>query len=365
MQGTSFAAAMPEVDIIVSIDQDMLVAWQLGKPRGLDSPAPASEEAGAFPEGVDAKKMQKSAIRSFTDRLVSQGGFKFRRSAFRGQEPKVTLLAPMVSGVFDQPILFDFSVNSTTPLYSAALLAECCRMDVRAHELIILVRRWAKNRGICHVAKGHLSPYAWSVLVVYFLQVAACPDKAEGQLLPALQDVQLSSLLLAPDFAGVSASATDKTKICAEPTLSQSGLTSELEASEGRPETQSVAELMRDLLHFYAHEFQWGEEGVSLRRGSRGPPRTSPPREVWVNESTGRTESVVAGPYIEDPFEPRRNLGECMTAPSLARLQEELARAAELCVGKAASLERLLEPWAPPERSGAGLDEPLQQVQAQ
>merc|ERR1712228_896961 len=68
-------------------------------------------------------------------------------------------------------IPIDFSVNTTTPLYNAALLTECGQIEPRAKELILLVRRWAKDRGVSHAAKGHLSPYAWTLLVIYFLQV--------------------------------------------------------------------------------------------------------------------------------------------------------------------------------------------------
>merc|ERR1711953_1274768 len=99
-------------------------------------------------------------LRACTDELTANPGFKFRRSAFKGQEPKVTLMAE-ING---RTIPIDFSVNTTTPLYNAALLTECGQIEPRAKELILLVRRWAKDRGVSHAAKGHLSPYAWSHL---------------------------------------------------------------------------------------------------------------------------------------------------------------------------------------------------------
>ena len=40
-----------------------------------------------------------------------------------------------------------------------------------AAELILLVRRWAKDRGVSHAAKGHLSPYGWMLLAIFYLQV--------------------------------------------------------------------------------------------------------------------------------------------------------------------------------------------------
>merc|ERR1719310_418023 len=89
-----------------------------------------------------------------TDRLVASAGLKFRRSAFRGEEPRVTLLVPSALGFFKEAIPVDFSINSVTPFYTAALLTECGQIDVRAKALILFVKRWAKDRGICHAAKG-------------------------------------------------------------------------------------------------------------------------------------------------------------------------------------------------------------------
>ena len=59
-------------------------------------------------------------------------------------------------------------VNAAIPMYSAAVLAECGQMDARARSLELLVRRWAKDRSVCHASEGHLSPYQWSLLVIYF-----------------------------------------------------------------------------------------------------------------------------------------------------------------------------------------------------
>merc|ERR550532_1822308 len=103
----AFGVAVPEVDIIANISPDVLeqrlrLRNKMGEKKSFDA--------------VDVHKLRKSAIRAFTDSLVSEGGFKFRRSAFRGEEPKVTLLAPTTVGVCDIAIPLDFSVNAVNPL---------------------------------------------------------------------------------------------------------------------------------------------------------------------------------------------------------------------------------------------------------
>merc|ERR1719277_329345 len=69
-------------------------------------------------------------------------------------------------------------------------MTECGRIDPRTKALILLVKRWAKDRGVCHAAKGHLSPYAWTLMVIYFLQVGV---EDEGPLLPPLSGFAVSS----------------------------------------------------------------------------------------------------------------------------------------------------------------------------
>jgi len=279
---------------------------------------------------LDVRKLQKSAIRACTDRLVSAGGFKFRRSAFRGEEPKVTLLVPASFGVSDESIPIDFTVNSTTPFYNMALLTECGKKEARARALILLVKRWAKDRGVCHAAKGHLSPYPWSLLVIFFLQAGEASEN-NGPLLPPVEDLEVSSKLLGvgdrlPQDASKKAPAK-----WSPPSF------------EGPPKT--VGELFKEFINFYHRVFDWRKEAICVRTGKRGPPGLSLPIHIILHEDTKATE---VGPSIEDPFNPSRNLGVVMTSISLLRLHKEIARADELCA-MGSSLTQLLEPWAPPE----------------
>ena len=70
-----------------------------------------------------------------TDRLVA-GGFKFRRSAFRGSEPKVTLIAAHEG----QGVAFNLLVNADTPgraqkLFEAKLKAYSREIDIHVYTI--------------------------------------------------------------------------------------------------------------------------------------------------------------------------------------------------------------------------------------
>merc|ERR1719446_670097 len=179
LRGTAFAVAIPEVDIVLHADPNSIIDCLRDR---ASRPLPHASK-------LDARTLQKALLRACTDELSAVPGFKFRRSAFQSQEPKVTFMAEM----HGKAIPIDFSVNTPTPLHNAALLAECGQIEPRAKELILFVRRWAKDRGVSHAAKGHLSPYAWSLLVIYFLQVWEFQGEA---LLPNITSFKMSSGLL-------------------------------------------------------------------------------------------------------------------------------------------------------------------------
>lgn len=325
VRGTAFGVAVPEVDIVVNASPHILVQRLQGRfSKGTISSMK-----------LDVRKLQKSAIRACTDQLVSAGGFKFRRSAFRGEEPKVTLLVPASFGVSDESIPIDFHVNSTTPLYNMALLTECGEKEARSRALILLVKRWAKDRGVCHAAKGHLSPYPWSLLVIYFLQVGKASE-SRGPLLPPVQELEVSSGLM----GGHNKLPQDMLK-----KLVPSASRCDPPDIKGPPKT--VAELFKDFIHFYSHTFDWSKEAICVRTGKRGPPSLNLPLHIIVDEVTQASE---VGPSIEDPFNPSRNLGVVMTCTALGRLHKEISRADELLIN-GCSLTDLLQPWAPPERA--------------
>eukprot|EP00929_Paragymnodinium_shiwhaense_P018931 TRINITY_DN13068_c0_g1_i1.p1 TRINITY_DN13068_c0_g1~~TRINITY_DN13068_c0_g1_i1.p1 ORF type:complete len:554 (+),score=100.02 TRINITY_DN13068_c0_g1_i1:137-1663(+) len=293
----SFGVAVPEVDVVINIHPSVLAT----RLQGYTNTA-----------RLDASKLHKAAIRTIAEMLVASGSFKFRRSAFRGTEPKITLVAPPVPGLTAESIPLDLSVNASVPFHNCALIADAGRVEAQAKELILFVRRWARDRGICHAAKGHLGLYVWTLMTIYFLQVN---EDDNSRLLPSLLDM-------------------GKLKITASESKHDDDLL--------KP---GVGALFKSFLKFYTSTFNWRTEAVSIFAAKRSTPPVGMPLHV-IPQDGG--EGVAVAPSIVDPFDQTRNLSDNMTEKSLTRLKEEFARAAELCQQNA-SLSEVLQLWSPPE----------------
>lgn len=327
----SLGMATPEVDLVVNINPVDLPGQLLSR---------IARTGGASTAKLDAWKVQKSALRACTNRLVSDGGFKFRRSAFTGQEPKVTLLAPAPLGksIGDDSagIPVDLSVNSATPQCTDAVLKACRSFDPRAQALLVLVRRWARDRGICHSAKGHLSPYSWSLLAAFYLQVAPA---GQTPPVPPLSGVKLGS-------GGFSMQQTQSKPASAD-SVEWSPAGGVDYGSSSALQKKSVAALFQDFVLFYHKDFNWRSEAVSLRAGRRAAPELALPLHIVVSSSGIPTQ---VGPHIEDPFQPTTNLGKSMTEEGFARMHEEFARALNILTRSSPepSVAELLQLWVAP-----------------
>eukprot|EP00448_Togula_jolla_P019551 CAMPEP_0170589200 /NCGR_PEP_ID=MMETSP0224-20130122/11227_1 /TAXON_ID=285029 /ORGANISM="Togula jolla, Strain CCCM 725" /LENGTH=497 /DNA_ID=CAMNT_0010912949 /DNA_START=53 /DNA_END=1546 /DNA_ORIENTATION=- len=290
--GRAFRAAVPDIHIVMWVDP-VVLACRLEKAFKLSCWTSADP---------NDKTAAKCGMRLCTQQLVL-GGFRFRRTAFSIDEPKVNFLEPARANSGDSPLPFDFFVNSTMPQKLWTFMEKCSELDSRAEPLILFVQRWARDRGIAHASQGHLSPYAWSVLVIFFLQVE---DGANSNFAPTQPDGEAMPSQEAPQFL-----------------------------------IESVAALFKAFLRFYARHFDFEHEGVSVHKGCRASPQAALPLHY-----TMRHGIRVAGPSIQDPLEVTKNLGSDLTGLGMERLRQEFIRADALC-SQEASLAEVLEQWAP------------------
>jgi len=304
LRGGRRDVSVPEVDVVALAD---------------DSSLSEEDTAGRL-------KHLKTTLRSCTNAIVYRSAdFRFRRSAFKGPEPKVTLLAQLPAWMGGKAVAVDFSVNSLMPARNAALLSECGRLTPGLLELILFVKCWAKERGVCHSSVGHLPAYAWTLLCIYFMQVVH-----DGrQRVPALKDLRLS---LAGGVPSCSYSCVEQ-------------------AGTGCQETTEVAvgKLFRKFIEFYSCKMDWRTEGVCVRLGQRAMPSATTKPQRRHEDALPLAESVagLSRLVIEDPFDASSDVGLCLSDWGLERLYEELSRAHAL-LAEGATLEALLHPWEPP-----------------
>jgi len=281
-----------QVCIIVSIQPDLL-----------EDVVPTKNE-------VTAKRMEWSAINALTDLLVTpEVGFRLGRKLFRKSVPSANIIAPPSFQVSGQEVVTQLFVNYTPHVQRLDLINDCKKIEPRAKELIALVDCWAKKRKVCSAGRSDLTPMAWTLFAVYFLQVGA----PGGPLLPPLHGLESSD---------------------GSAKFSISGDAEEWKAPAESPATAvSVGLLFKAFFEFYAKEFDWRNDVVSIRLGVRSAPKLNIPRHININADDG--------PCIEDPLDQTQKLTLIITSGCMIRVHEELARSVRL-LQQGGSLSELL-----------------------
>ncbi|CAE8590260.1 unnamed protein product, partial [Polarella glacialis] len=174
---------------------------------------------------------------------------------------------PVLKLKFDGKVDVDLSCNNVHGLRNTQLLKAYAELSPVLRELVVLVKQWAKRKGVLGASSGQLSAYSFTLLAIYFLQVHPL------FLLPCLPTSSFTcSGPVGPDGAELSFGSWP----CQVPTPL----------------------LFASFLHFYAKDFRWGAEVVSVRLG-RGAAAT------LFEKLPGRENTRL---HIEDPYLLGRNL---------------------------------------------------------
>jgi len=154
------------------------------------------------------------------------------------------------------PLKVDISFN--TKLYgleNSKLLLYYSQYDHRASKLGILINSWAKDRGLACVRTGGLSPYAWVLTTIFYLQTRNPP------VLPIGVDTELLE----------------------------------------NQNADSIGTLLYGYFRFYAYEFNFYQHLVSIKEGRHPVYKIDriPLNDRFWNKSYNRLT-------VEDPVEPGR-----------------------------------------------------------
>lgn len=221
-----------------------------------------------------------------------------------------------------------------------ALAQRCSALCGHFELLAELAQIWAQDFGVVG-RTGHLTPYAWTVMIAYFLQVGAPgapalpPLSAAGGQRRALGHPEGGAVKpgAAARELGPAARASDAAPPCRAGDSSEEGAISLAEEAE---------ELFGRMMVFYGNEFEWHSEGVSVICGYRAPAK--PELKPHVVLSDGGFSLEVC-PNIVDPLLPSRNLSSNMTAEGLSRLRDEIMHSNFMCSIGMAPSTLLKHPW--------------------
>ena len=64
----------------------------------------------------------------------------------------------------------DICVNNAYPLHNTELLRRFALWDIRVRYLALVVKTWAKAKGVSNPHNATISSYTWVLLVIYFMQ---------------------------------------------------------------------------------------------------------------------------------------------------------------------------------------------------
>ncbi|CAN9513298.1 unnamed protein product [Ophioblennius macclurei] len=160
---------------------------------------------------------------------------------------------------------FDLNVNNTVGIRNTFLLRSYAYADLRIRPLILVIKKWARHNQINDASKGTLSSYTLVLMVLHYLQTLKDP------VLPSLQRDFPDCFDPGLDLDDV----PDRSKRI-PPYLSRNW--------------SSLGELFLGFLKYYATEFRWEKQVISVRE-ARTFPKTS--FHEWRNKYI----------CVEEPFE--------------------------------------------------------------
>ena len=201
----------------------------------------------------------------------------------------------------EEPLSVDVVVENQLGLHNSRLLQAYFAADPRLKKLGLLVKLWAKNRGVSNAVVGYLSSYAWTILVVHYLQHV--PAHRGGPVLPPMDRIEPNINEMVPVYTS---KGTHEVFVsyCGNP-------------CKPLTETASLFSLLHGFFEFYAY-FPWMEKEVALfaERPAEWGARPVLPRPDW---------------RIQDPFEEAHNLAtHARVGKHRATIVAELRRALEL-----------------------------------
>uniref|UniRef100_A0A4W6GAW3 polynucleotide adenylyltransferase n=1 Tax=Lates calcarifer TaxID=8187 RepID=A0A4W6GAW3_LATCA len=168
---------------------------------------------------------------------------------------------------------FDLNINNTVGIRNTFLLRSYAYADLRVRPMILVVKKWARHNQINDASKGTLSSYTLVLMVLHYLQTLNDP------VLPSLQR----------DYPECFNPVMDIDMVPEGPKHIPPYVSTN---------QSSLGELFIGFLKYYATDFRWDKQVISVRE-ARALPKTS--SHEWRNKYI----------CVEEPFE-RNNVARAV-----------------------------------------------------
>ncbi|KAI9141753.1 hypothetical protein BKA69DRAFT_1072513 [Paraphysoderma sedebokerense] len=245
----------------------------------------------------------------------------------------------------------DIGYQNILALWNTRLLRAYADVDYRFRPLAFLVKYWAKRRHINDPYNGTLSSYSYVLLLIHYLQITSPPVLPNLQRLPPSRGQTLTTRIIQGYntyfFEPTAPDASDHHIFQSPWTFDPLHSVWILKEKN----TQSIGELLAGFMHYYAQDFNFFEDVVSIRAGDviskegkgwlkveNKDAMTEPEKgtavdggdvgddendaqiaDVKENENKPAKDKPKNDRYwfcIEDPFETTHNLGRVLTKRS-------------------------------------------------
>ncbi|XP_075670576.1 protein HESO1 isoform X3 [Castanea sativa] len=227
-----------------------------------------------------------------------------------------------------QSISCDVSIDNLQGQMKSKLLFRISEIDERFHDMVLLVKEWAKAHDINNPKSGTFNSYSLSLLVIFHFQTC------EPAILPPLRDIYTGNV--ADDLQGVRANVERHiAETCA------ANIVRFRQTRSRKVNRSSLSELFRSFLAKFSN--------IGLRASEQG---ICPYTGKWeFIRSNMRWLPKTYAIFIEDPFEQPENSARTVSMGNLTRISEAFERSHHRLSSADQNQGSLLATLVPPQVS--------------
>ncbi|QCD98522.1 protein HESO1 [Vigna unguiculata] len=224
-----------------------------------------------------------------------------------------------------QGISCDISINNLPGQMKSKILLWMNKIDGRFHDMVLLVKEWAKAHKINNSKTGTFNSYSLSLLVIFHFQTCV------PAILPPLKYIYPGNM--ADDLKGVRADAENHIAETCNASINE-----HISNKARSINKKSVPDLFVEFLRKYAQMDSWASNlGICPYTGQWEQIENN---TIWLP----KTYSI----FVEDPFEQPQNTARSVSAGQLKKISEAFSKSYSFLSSNNHNLNSLLTMLAPP-----------------